>query len=339
MAVTLNPTAALVIFTMLMCGTINTVDMKAQFDTYAMGDDESMGVHAFRKPWFTVFGMFLSMSMGLVVHFGQQLFYRAKASRSEGNLNHENIENLKECLRESSATETAVKKLGVWGTIWRCSVPALGDLSSSALGSIGLLFINASTYQMLRGASILSTAALSSIVLKKKFTRDQYIALVIVTISLCMIAWVGSDQTSNAGAGNEQGGEDGQKGDNTAIIGVALVLVGQIFVAGQFVWEERVMKVIKVPPMLLLGIEGVFGSLFTYFVIFPAVAQVPGNDAFGTFEDFHDSITMLNNSSRLRLLFGGYLLSIVFFNLSSVYCTKVPTIYIFSTCFSELERF
>jgi len=292
MAVKISFTAAVIITGMLICGTINTVDMKMQFSTSSTGDDPDMGMHPFQKPWFAVWGMFLSMSCGLLVHFGIQFFCPPMVTK-----------------------DNVRPPMSVFGTIWRCSVPALGDLASSALSSIGLLYVDASTYQMLRGASILSTAALSVLVLKRELSRDQCIALFIVTLSICAIAW--------AGVTGESGKTQQSRGDNNAFIGVALILLGQLFVACQFVWEERVMKVAKVPPMLLLGIEGVFGSIFTYLCIFPVLRALPGDDAFGSFEDFNDSITMLNNSYRLRLLFAIYLGSIVMFNVSSVFCTSV----------------
>ena len=57
------------------------------------------------------------------------------------------------------------------------------------------------------------------------------------------------------------------------------------------------MKDLKCPPMLLLGIEGVFGCVMMLLVVFPILRELPGDDYGGCLENFDDSWVMLVNGS------------------------------------------
>lgn len=150
-------------------------------------------------------------------------------------------------------------------------LPTLCDLCATTLMNVGLIYISASIYQMLRGAVVLFTGTFSVIFLRRRLQAFQWMALLLV---VCGVAIVGSSSIlfpSSAPTGTPgevdggsthamDGDEQQSEGSTTAAaIGVSMVLFAQVFTAAQFVVEERVMERYNVAPLLAVGLEGVFG--------------------------------------------------------------------------------
>ncbi|GAA6055739.1 hypothetical protein JCM3770_006133 [Rhodotorula araucariae] len=140
--------------------------------------------------------------------------------------------------------------------------PAACDILGTTCMNIGLFFVPVSIYQMLRGALVLWVGVFSVVFLKRTLTRAQWVALVV-----CMfgVAVVGSSSL----IGNEKSPEAASEDAGVSpLVGVALVLVAQVFTASQFVIEERIMEHHTVEPLLAAGYEGVFGLLTTMVGLF-----------------------------------------------------------------------
>merc|ERR1712110_1255702 len=101
-----------------------------------------------------------------------------------------------------------------------------------------------------------------------------------------------------------------EEGSSTflAASGIGFVVLGQLFQATQWAFEEKMMKNVFVPPMLLLSVEGTFGSLIFPIAIFPLLAYLPGDDAFGTLEYLPDSLVMISHSKILVVIISTYIL-------------------------------
>ncbi len=83
------------------------------------------------------------------------------------------------------------------------------------------------------------------------------------------------------------------------------------------------MKIIQIPPMLLLGLEGVIATFAMLFFVLPIIAHLPGTDAFHSLENTHDSITMLVNSKQLRWAWVSLLCFGWLWNASCFICVRV----------------
>ena len=106
-----------------------------------------------------------------------------------------------------------------------------------------------------------------------------------------------------------------------ALLGVLLVMAGAIVQAMQFVFEEKVMTMdIPSPPLLLIGMEGIWGTVLCIFVVYPLAYYLPGNDH-GSYEDPFNTIAMLYNSQTIQYAFGVYFFVIFSYNFLAVLVT------------------
>ena len=70
-----------------------------------------------------------------------------------------------------------------------------------------------------------------------------------------------------------------------AVWGVGITMTGTLVQSCQYVYEEKVMSGdIQAPPWLLIGMEGVTGTLITIFILYPLAYWAPGDDH-GSFEN------------------------------------------------------
>lgn len=131
-------------------------------------------------------------------------------------------------------------------------IPACCDFTASTTMYIGLTMTQASVFQMLRGATVLFTAILSRILLKRIFQTYQWVGMVLVVVGLLC---VGLSSLVQAKISGQQISESVA----TQMIGNGLIIAGQVVVAIQMVIEERILTKYKTHPMELVGWEGFFG--------------------------------------------------------------------------------
>lgn len=135
--------------------------------------------------------------------------------------------------------------------------PATCDIAGTTFMNVGLLFVPVSIYQMLRGALVLWVGVFSVIFLKRKLGRAEWAALATVMLG---VAVVGLSSVIGTSAPVEEAKEDDQK---DPLLGIIMVLAGQVFTASQFVIEEKIMERYSVEPLLAVGYEGGWGLLTT----------------------------------------------------------------------------
>ena len=78
---------------------------------------------------------------------------------------------------------------------------------------------------------------------------------------------------------------------------------------------------VSAPPLLLIGMEGFWGTVVCAFVLYPLCYALPGADVGGTMENPYDTIAMIQNSKPLQNMFFLYFLSIFFYNMLAVLVT------------------
>ena len=111
----------------------------------------------------------------------------------------------------------------------------------TTLMNVGLILTPVSIYQMSRGALVLWVGVLSVIFLRRRLWLYQWIALVIVTLGVCLVGLSGSlvkrDDPGEAGIVRSFVEIAGRSDDDPAkvALGVLLILFAQIFTATQYV--------------------------------------------------------------------------------------------------------
>ena len=91
-----------------------------------------------------------------------------------------------------------------------------------------------------------------------------------------------------------------------ALLGVLLIMAGAFVQALQFVFEEKVMTMaIPAPPLLMIGMEGVWGTFLCVAILYPLAYYLPGNDH-GCYENFENTIAMIRNSTTIQIWFVVY---------------------------------
>jgi uncharacterized membrane protein len=158
-------------------------------------------------------------------------------------------------------------------------IPALCDMCGTGIMYAGLCLSYASIFQMLRGASIVFTAIISTFFLGRKQWAFQWFSVALVIGGIVVVGWV-----SLAGSKDSM-----TKPANTVLIGDALIIFAQLIVAIQMCVEEKIMSMYNTPALKAVGLEGMFGALTLGALLVPMyfirIDGVP-------FENFPDAKSM-----------------------------------------------
>lgn len=201
------------------------------------------------------------------------------------------------------------------------SIPAAFDLFASTLMTFGLIYINVSIFQMLRGSMVIFSAILSIIFLKHKIPGYRWFGITCTIIGLVMVGVAGI-YIPPIGDGGE---EEEQFTDGQKVLGSFLVILSQLVQAGQIVVEEFILKDVNMPALEIVGWEGIWGFLMMIFIAFPFALICPGKDPspFGTsLENFMDSFIQLFSSSSVAITCVVFLLAVLFYNIFGMLVTS-----------------
>eukprot|EP00767_Chilomastix_cuspidata_P001080 gnl/Chilomastix_cuspidata/1326.p1 GENE.gnl/Chilomastix_cuspidata/1326~~gnl/Chilomastix_cuspidata/1326.p1 ORF type:complete len:413 (-),score=71.02 gnl/Chilomastix_cuspidata/1326:24-1262(-) len=308
---------------MLISGSINTVAKKLQNGTYTYGlDDEE---ELFNKPWWQTGIMFTGEAIDLAIYAISRSVKNKKSIEQKALLNP--LETSSEKERESGGKETETER-GSASALENEAQPSqaptmplgkfilLGivlcacDLLATSVQGIGLLYVDASVYQLLRGAVIIFTSIWSIIFLKRRLRSFQWTGIGVVVIGLLCVGLSGffGSSTENSTA-------------SETILGILLIFFSQIFSATQFIIEEKTMKGLSFHPLKIVGLEGVIGVILTEAVVLPILYFIPGDDH-GSYENFIDAWVDVSNNAFLACMVVLYCLSIAVFNYCSLTISK-----------------
>jgi drug/metabolite transporter (DMT)-like permease len=277
-----------------------------QFTMSSEGVDGNLKL--FEKPAFAVFNIFAAMSFVLIIHY-LQAGRQPTESRTDSCPKPGNV-------LEPEFDETSVpKKMSEMEAFLYIGIPATFDLAGSGLTYMGLLYVSASVWQILRGSMIVFSALISMLAIGKKLYSFHWFGIFTCVIGICC---VGGANVLNTSGGHARG--DNTVGD--AWFGMGLVILGQVLIASQFVSEEKLLKDMKLPPMQIVGFEGVWGVIQMVVVVFPILRWMPGSDN-GSVEDWYDSAVMLHNSPALLGLVCVVLFSCATYNMSGMAVTNL----------------
>jgi drug/metabolite transporter (DMT)-like permease len=323
---------------MLVSGTFCTVIMKAEYSIISEGTElcinpsDPSGTKMtskcpFDKPWFGVLQMKLAMSFCLVFLYLKKFFKQTAyletpliRLQKDGKkyINTPEVAALQRKAKRSNNEESTSLLRGT-GTVQEghvslktmlaVSLPSLLDLIQTVLANVGLLWISSSVFQMARGSMIVFSAFFSVTCMHKRLFPFHYVSILIVTISVVLVGMAG------AGHGTEQSTAQ----SSHALLGLLLIILAQVFCAMQIVVEEHLMISLNVSPMLLVGLEGLWGLLF-YIILVPILTLTPhGNiTPFAKIwhEDFYDSFVKIKNSNMLWWMIFIYIIAVGTLNVS-----------------------
>ena len=189
-------------------------------------------------------------------------------------------------------------------------IPAFCDLIGTTLSGIGLLYIQASIWQLLRGSVIIFTGILSKIFLKRKLYKHHYIGMFVVILGLIFVGYAGLKVNDKQGLK-----VNNPNNPNSTLIGMILVILGMIINAIQFVVEEIFLKDKQIHPLMVVGYEGVYGALLTAFIAIPITYYIPLKSGIdGRYENIIDAFVQLKNNPILIIYSVSALFTIASYN-------------------------
>lgn len=303
----------------------------------------------FDKPWFGVLQMKLAMALVLVF-----LYLRKAATHSEflatplarlrkdgkkymntpevaamskkRQTRHQGSSSSQESQpllsHPSANTQEAQVSLKTMAAV---ALPSLLDLLQTVLANVGLLWISSSVYQMARGSVIIFSAVFSVKLMGKRLYAYHYTSILVVAVSVVLVGWAGVGHNDNKSATSTKSQAESDEETWNALLGLGFIIAAQVLCALQIVVEEHMMVALDVSPMLLVGLEGLWGLVF-YVVLIPVLTLTPAS-ATGGFskiwhEDFYDSFVKVGNSPTLVALIVVYIVAVGTLNVTANYVTK-----------------
>lgn len=194
-------------------------------------------------------------------------------------------------------------------------IPALCDMIATSIMYVGLNMTYASSFQMLRGAVIVFTGALSVGFLNRKLVSREWIGIAFVILGLLLI-----------GVSDFLTMQDSKFGTNSILTGDLLIICAQVITAVQMVVEEKYVAGLDIPALQAVGWEGIFGFIGICLAMIP-LNYIPASPPFadnsrGTLEDTLDAFVQMKNSGPLFAAIIGIAFSIAFFNFAGISVTK-----------------
>lgn len=293
---------------MLLFGTATVVTQKFLFEQKAVGRDCYENPHKFSKPWFQTNSMFIGMCLALVVYEVQRCINKSKNKEDEAQ----------SLATQDGATEKQEKKGGEWKMYFYVAGPACCDLLATSLMNIGLLYIQASVWQMLRGSMVLFSSIFCAFILKRPHYAYMWwsVLLIIVALSVVGIAAVCSTGVGKAGVTQGQ-----------VIMAICLTVGSQLIQASQIVVEDFLLHDMTASPILIVGLEGLWGTIITMAVFLPIIQNIGSvkDEGNGVHEDSIDTLIMIGNDTTLLVWVILYVIFILLYNVTGMFVTNITS--------------
>ncbi|KAL6759741.1 hypothetical protein V8C86DRAFT_2568243 [Haematococcus lacustris] len=262
---------------------------------------ESVGVDGekkyFHKPWAMTSVMFLGMTLCLPLAFWQE-HQKQKRHVSDAEvplINDQEVTKPRSKLRETLLL----------------AIPTFFDLLATILMNIGLLWVTASVYQMMRGAEMLFAALFTVVFLGRKLNRFH-----LGGIACCIVGVICVGTSSYLSGSSTQVVTPEQN-----LCGMALIVISQAVQAAQLTFEDFFMADMDIPAMKIVGFEGLFGVIGTLGIMAPIAYFLPGTEGEGLHEDGLDTLQMIRNSRALQIILAIDMVALLMYNVSGMMVT------------------
>jgi len=258
---------------MLITGTSNTILSKFQTRECVLNCDGE-NKESFEQPMWQTLNMFVGEMLCGLIYILSDLYFKTRASagqyeRIEESIPRDGKEDEEEKAgadgEEPSKTEPPVEFEGdlvrpeLQGKdVWYLFFPSFFDILGTTLMNVGLVFVSASIYQMLRGFVVILVAVLSRIVLKTKYRPYKLIGLASIFLGVCVVGLAPILYPNSSEV----------HGSKNTGLGLLFVLIAQFFAAAQFITEEKIILKYEINPLKMVGFEGLFGALTVLLLMF-----------------------------------------------------------------------
>lgn len=226
---------------MLTFGTCTVVIQKIIYNLKSTGKNGDKKL--FKKPYYQTEIMFIGMAGCLIVYGVYNLIqYLINRYLNKGLT----FEQLTKKPSEAIPMRTRVRN------VFSVAIPALCDMCATAVQNVGLVWISASVWEMLRGSIVIFSAFFSKFFLKRRFHPYHWVGICIVAFSLLVVAFSAFMTPSETSAVDSSavvesdGLVDEEATTTLQIIGCVLVVVSQIIQASQIVVEEFILRNVSV---------------------------------------------------------------------------------------------
>lgn len=143
---------------------------------------------------------------------------------------------------------------------WIFLVPSSCDLIATVLLNVALALLMVSVVQMCRGTVVLFVCAMSVTFLGRRQYAYHYVGVLLVVVGITVVS-LSSMVNTKTGTVSAM--------PSSMVMGIGILVLGQVFQAGMFVYEEKIMCKYPVPPLQCVGMEGVFGLIICIAVLIP----------------------------------------------------------------------
>jgi len=133
------------------------------------------------------------------------------------------------------------------------AVACLFDWTATTLVNMAYVCIAASVVQMTRGAIVVFTCLLSVVFLGRRQYMHHIAGVALVVLGITLVS-LSAFFNPHASAASTTSGSTHLK-----LLGISLCLGAQVFQASMLVYEEKIMHGFQVPPLQVVGMEGLFG--------------------------------------------------------------------------------
>ncbi|KAJ9506744.1 hypothetical protein QJQ45_009879 [Haematococcus lacustris] len=191
------------------------------------------------------------------------------------------------------------------------AIPTFFDLLATILMNIGLLWVTASVYQMMRGAEMLFAALFTVVFLGRKLNRFH-----LGGIACCIVGVICVGTSSYLSGSSTQVVTPEQN-----LCGMALIVISQAVQAAQLTFEDFFMADMDIPAMKIVGFEGLFGVIGTLGIMAPIAYFLPGTEGEGLHEDGLDTLQMIRNSRALQIILAIDMVALLMYNVSGMMVT------------------
>eukprot|EP00511_Aplanochytrium_stocchinoi_P001376 CAMPEP_0204836982 /NCGR_PEP_ID=MMETSP1346-20131115/26788_1 /ASSEMBLY_ACC=CAM_ASM_000771 /TAXON_ID=215587 /ORGANISM="Aplanochytrium stocchinoi, Strain GSBS06" /LENGTH=400 /DNA_ID=CAMNT_0051972157 /DNA_START=181 /DNA_END=1384 /DNA_ORIENTATION=- len=204
------------------------------------------------------------------------------------------------------------------------AIPSVFDLVATALANIGLVMINVSVYQLMKCTVIIFVAIFKSRLLGVKLENNMWIGVAVNMLAVCIVASTSFFPSAGAEVDDDVDSKSGSAG-----MGILFVVLSCLVQSGQYVYEEKVMDegALSIEPLVVVGMEGFWGLLFSVFLVLPAAGYIPGKDCPHSsnhscvYEDTLDTFDMMDGQYTIIILTVAYVVIITGYNVAAVYVT------------------
>jgi len=190
-------------------------------------------------------------------------------------------------------------------SVFACA--CLFDWTATTLVNMAYICIPASVVQMTRGAIVIFTCLLSVFFLGRRQHKYHLVGVGMVAVGITLVSLSTFVNPAHLHA-------VGGVSNATKLFGISLCLLAQIFQASMIVFEEKIMSKYTVPPLLVVGMEGMFGILFGVVLLGVLNAM--------HIENTPGAVYQVTHSKPLLMAVVGSIFSIAFFNFSGVTVTQ-----------------